>query len=64
MDNTFTCAQCGVTYEKAWTDEEAAAEGAEVFGQVIEDPAVVCTDCYKTMDSFIPMREWARGDRG
>lgn len=49
--DTFTCANCGETYEKAWSDEEAAAEAAELFPSLdITDPEeapVVCDSCFK-----------------
>jgi hypothetical protein len=48
---TFTCANCGDTHEKIWSDEEAAAEAEELFpGMDVTDPAeaaVVCTSCYE-----------------
>jgi hypothetical protein len=51
MAETFTCAGCGATHEKDWSDEEAAAEAEEFFpGIDVSDPqesAVVCTPCYE-----------------
>ncbi len=48
---TFTCARCGETYDKIWSDEEAAAEAEGNFpGIDVTDPdeaGVVCTDCYE-----------------
>lgn len=48
---TFTCDNCGVTREKGWTDEEAAAEAAGLFpGLDVTDPAeagIVCEDCFQ-----------------
>jgi len=50
MTDTFTCANCGDTHEKGWSDEEAAAEAQENFpGIDTTDPVeapVVCDDCY------------------
>lgn len=47
---TYTCARCGKSFESDWTDEEAQAEAAEKFdAEELEDAAVVCDDCYKTM---------------
>ena len=47
----FTCANCGATHEKGWSDEEAAAEAEENFpGIDVSDPdeaPVVCDDCYQ-----------------
>lgn len=46
-DALFTCALCGNTYEKAWTDEECFAEKKELYpGIDIEDCVIVCEDCY------------------
>jgi hypothetical protein len=48
---TFTCESCGGTFDKVWSDEEAAAEAEENFpGLDVSDPAeagVVCDDCYR-----------------
>lgn len=42
----FTCSRCGETFEKAWSDEEAATHAAATFPNMpIEDMAVVCEDC-------------------
>lgn len=47
-DNTFTCAVCGGTFPKAWTDEEAEEEAVRAgFGDVpAEERALVCDVCY------------------
>jgi hypothetical protein len=45
----FTCANCGGTFVKGWSDEEAADEAGRVFGADIPDPVVVCDDCYTEM---------------
>jgi hypothetical protein len=47
-DETFTCASCGGTFEKEWSDEEAQAEyerniPLEDRGGPID---VVCDECY------------------
>ena len=51
MAETFTCASCGGTFSKGWSDEEAAAEAKGLFpGIDASDPAeagVVCDDCYR-----------------
>jgi hypothetical protein len=50
MAEQFTCAVCRETFDKGWTDEEAAAELGEVFpGFEPDDCGVVCDDCYKKM---------------
>jgi hypothetical protein len=51
VTETFTCASCGDTFDKGWSDEEAAAEAEEFFpGINVTDPAeagVVCDGCYQ-----------------
>lgn len=56
MDDTFTCARCGHTYPKAWSDAEAIAEGNRfmnddhpVVGLDESDVVVICDDCYHTL---------------
>lgn len=52
MKRTFTCDQCGGTFPRAWSDDEATAEARDVFGRDPEtDPtmAVVCDDCYQAI---------------
>lgn len=50
MTEQFTCAMCGGTFDKAWTDEEATAEAAENFTpEELKDQAVVCDPCFKKM---------------
>ena len=48
---TFTCARCGETHDKGWSDAEAAAEAEGNFpGIDVTDPdeaGVVCDDCYQ-----------------
>lgn len=48
---SFTCARCGGTFDKGWTDEEAAAEANDLFPAAVnEHPlAVICDDCWKAM---------------
>jgi hypothetical protein len=46
-NNTFTCAACGGTFEKGWSEEEASAESRGLWGNI--DPskmAVICDDCF------------------
>jgi hypothetical protein len=45
---TYLCEECGGRFEKAWSDDEAAAERETLFpGVEIADCAVVCDDCFK-----------------
>lgn len=41
----FTCAECGETFTKGWSDEEMLAEAA-VNGFDESDGVVVCEDCF------------------
>jgi len=53
MADEYTCAMCGGTFEKAWSDDEARAEFAEEFPEASGDDAeVVCDDCYRQMMGF------------
>lgn len=49
--DTFTCDNCGKTFESDWSDEDAAAEAQENFpGIDVTDPdeaGLVCDDCYQ-----------------
>ena len=51
MDGTFTCDSCGETFDKSWSDEEAAAEAEELFPGIDvtdrDEAGVVCTACYE-----------------
>jgi hypothetical protein len=52
MDNLgeFTCAECGETYGRQRTEEEALEEKDALFPDVpIEDCAIVCDDCFKKL---------------
>lgn len=52
---TFTCALCGGTFKKGWSEEEAIAEAHENFSAVeLEDAAVICDDCYKLFMPAVP----------
>ena len=44
----FMCEQCGGTFPKAWSDEECAAEAAELWTDTpTADMATVCEDCFE-----------------
>lgn len=48
MIETYECALCKETFEKAWSDEEATEEFDDAFeGEDVADAAIVCDDCYK-----------------
>ena len=43
----YTCEECGQTFEKAVSDEEAHAERIANFGDAMaDDLAIICDDCY------------------
>jgi hypothetical protein len=47
-EQQYTCAYCGGTFNKGWSDEEAMAEQEEAFPDVnLSDCAMVCDACYK-----------------
>jgi hypothetical protein len=55
VSDTYTCAHCGGTFVKGWTDEEANAEAAEAFApSELEDVALVCEDCWQAMRAAMP----------
>ncbi len=59
MAETYTCAACGGTFDKEWSDEEAFAESRETFGvDITHDPtmAVLCDDCYQALATAMPER--------
>lgn len=52
---TFTCSDCGDTFEAGRPDEEAQQEALENFGRRGDAPgmAIVCDDCYKEIMAVI-----------
>lgn len=48
---TYTCADCGGTFEEGWSDEEAQAETVANFGVRGDSSGMVkvCDDCYKAI---------------
>ena len=56
MSDKFTCNACHETFDKEWTDEEAAEEAKERWG--ITDihssgVAVMCDQCYDSMNAWL-----------
>ena len=52
MADEYTCARCGETNEKGWSDDEAEAEYKQNFPDEAEaevSRALICDDCYKRM---------------
>ena len=60
----FTCAHCGGTFEKEWSDDEAMAEAAANWGDKLEDPVPVCDDCYRAMTALLPIAEYLAQQEG
>lgn len=53
-ESEFTCAMCGETYEKEYSDDQAEAELAALFpGFTPDDCDLVCDDCFEKL-GFIP----------
>jgi len=51
MSDTFTCAACGETFDKGWSDEEMLAEARLHGFDPDDDGVLVCNDC------FVPIME-------
>ncbi len=44
----YRCDACGGVFSHGWSDEEALAESAALFGNLRpEDRSCVCDDCFK-----------------
>lgn len=50
-DKLYTCDRCGKQFFSTWTDEEAAEESKELFGQPIPEQrkAIVCDQCHEEL---------------
>jgi hypothetical protein len=51
-----TCASCGMTFRKAWSDAEARAEYEENFPTTAastEPTETVCEDCYRQILAWV-----------
>ena len=68
MSDTYVCSVCKQRYAYEWTDEEALAETAEVFGEeALSVPLdIVCDDCWRDMMGLPPNppRDTMKGERG
>lgn len=55
MARSYTCADCGGTFDEGWPDERAQQEALEVFGKRGDAPgmAKVCDDCYREIMSVV-----------
>jgi len=48
--NDYTCAECGETFEKGWSDEDADLEKQTLWDNLQEDQsAVICDDCFNEL---------------
>jgi hypothetical protein len=47
--DTFTCAVCGGTFDKSWSDEDAQREYDAIFEGWNEATVTVCEPCYRAM---------------
>lgn len=57
-NETYRCENCGVTFEKGWTDEEADEERRVNWPDFTpEECSIVCHDCYKKF------MEWYNANR-
>ena len=63
MADTYTCACCNGEFEKGWTDEEAAAEKEEKFGDMSYDEmSLVCDNCYESI--MAKAEEYEKNQKG
>jgi hypothetical protein len=56
MADSYTCAHCGGTFDKTWSDEEALQETARDFspGEIAaEGLAVLCDDCHIAFKAWL-----------
>lgn len=53
---TYKCQVCKGTFEKGWSDEEAAQEFKDTkwrTGVSLEETGLVCDDCYDKMTAWL-----------
>lgn len=54
-DGLFLCMGCGVTFLKAWTDEESRVEAKATFTmEELEQTALICDPCWRAMRALDP----------
>jgi rubredoxin len=60
MTDTYRCAVCGEVFDKGWSNEEAEAERALMYGDAVpvEECSTLCEDCY------MKLPDWARSIAG
>lgn len=47
-ENEYQCVNCKGIFQKGWGDEEMEKEAKDFWGEV-ENPVIVCDDCFKIM---------------
>jgi hypothetical protein len=58
-DREYTCAHCGGTFKRGWSEEEALAEKQQLWGDLpLEECAQLCDDC------FVEFNKWLREKEG
>jgi hypothetical protein len=55
MAKTFTCDNCGKTFEAGWSEEEALAERDRLFSslELAQGVAVLCDDCDQKFKAWL-----------
>lgn len=49
-EEMFTCVNCGQTFPKAWSDEEAMEESRAIWGDLPREELVqICDDCFNRL---------------
>ena len=45
---SYTCENCGGTFTKGWSDEQAQAESESLYpAQDLEETGIVCDNCFR-----------------
>lgn len=54
-ENEYRCAVCNGVFTKGWSEAEARAEAAELFGQQPDthDMEIVCDDCFQKIRTWL-----------
>lgn len=46
----YTCAECNLTFEKGWSDEEAQLEKEVLWGDLHpQESTTICDDCFNQL---------------
>jgi hypothetical protein len=54
MSGTFTCVNCNGTFPKGWSDEDAEADYAALWGQHMGEPRVtLCEECDREFKAWL-----------